>query len=108
MEPWVSRIVTIKVFLFLLFALYFGFFFASFLFISKMASKDRRGAAAYNTDEVLTDKHGMCFVAPEGVSMEEALLAIGKLIGEHSCSVSNEPQDRCFRLKSPTRTRCCA
>ena len=46
-----------------------------------MASKDRRGAAAHNTDEVLTDKHGTCFVPPEGVSLEEALLTIGELIG---------------------------
>ena len=54
-----------------------------------MARKDRRGAATHNTDEVLTDKHGMCFVLPEGVSMEEALLAIGKLIGcENICAAS--------------------
>ena len=46
-----------------------------------MASKDRRGAAAHNTDEVLTDKHDTCFVPPEGVSLEEVLLTIGELIG---------------------------
>ena len=46
-----------------------------------MASKNWRGVAAHNTDEVLTDKHGMCFVPPEGVSLEEALLAICELTG---------------------------
>ena len=87
MERCVSRLVTIKVFFlpsFLLFTWAYNhctFFWASFLFISKMANKDRRSAAAHNTDEVLTHKHSMCFVLPEGVSLEEALLTIGELIG---------------------------
>ena len=46
-----------------------------------MARKDRRGAAAHNTDEVLTDKHSTDFVPPKCVSLEEALVTIDELIG---------------------------
>ena len=65
---------------------------------------------------MLTDKHGTCLVPPKGVSLEEALVTIGELIGCENVRavsrmfhkivvfVSNVPQDRCFRLECSTRS----
>ena len=45
-----------------------------------MASNSR-STVGRNTNEVLMDEHGTCFVLPGGISLEETLLLIRELIG---------------------------
>ncbi len=45
-----------------------------------MANRSSQRSANRVTDEGLSRKHGLCLVPPEGVEMDDILLAIGDLI----------------------------